>query len=466
MKMIRIYSLLLISVFTCNSIFAQEGYKIDIEIEGLPGSEIYLGYHLGENKYIDDTVPMANGKAVFQGEEPIKHGIYFLYTPQYFLEFVVTTEQNFIVRSDTISPLVNKRIQGSPENEIFHEFQLNMADTQSESVKLRERFKTAKNKKDSALIVSQLEFVNETNQAFQDQMIVQYPESFTAKLIRIIRRPEAQIAPEGLSENEARKYSFMAYKDKFFDGIDLGYAGILRTPVFQTRLLEYIDKLVSPEPDSLIKAMDYLLNKATDPEVFRYILVTTTNKFSKPKLMGHDAVFVHLAENYYLKGKADWADNETLKSFRKAVNDLKPNLIGQPAPPLNLLDTMLSPISLEDINAKYTLLFFYDPDCGHCKKQAPQALDFYHKFQTYGVEAVGVCVPTDLDKWRGFIDEKALDWINGADPYVQSNFRKEYNILSYPTIYVLDEDKRIIGKRLGVEQLEDFMNARLKMDGD
>ena len=464
--MTRIYSLLLTLVFTSFSLYSQEGYKIDVEIDGLPAKEIYLGYHLAENKYIEDTAAMSNGKAVFQGTEPLKHGIYFLYTPVYFLEFVITAEQNFSVRSDTISPLVNKRIQESPENEIFHEFQLNMADTRSESVKLRERLKTAKNKKDTAIIVSQLESVHDANQAFQDQMTVQYPESFVTKLIRIIRRPETQTVPEGLSEKETRRYSFMAYKDKFFDGIDFGYPGILRTPVFHTRLMEYIDKLISPEPDSLIKEMDYLLNKAIDQEVFRYILVSITNKFSKSKLMGHDAVFVHLAENYYLKGKAYWADNEKLKGFRKAVNDLKPNLIGQSAPSLELLDTMLSPISLEDINAKYTLLFFYDPDCGHCKKEAPQALDFYHKFQTYGVEAVGVCVPTDLEKWRGFIDEKALDWINGADPYVQSNFRKEYNILSYPTIYVLDEDKKIIGKRLGVEQLEYFMNARLKMDED
>ena len=79
--------------------------------------------------------------------------------------------------------------------------------------------------------------------------------------------------------------------------------------------------------------------------------------------MGIDKVFVHLAENYYLKGKADWVDNELLSKMRKRANEIKPILIGKPAPPLQVLDTSLNTFDIKSLDAKFTVLYFYDPDC-------------------------------------------------------------------------------------------------------
>ncbi len=456
---------ILISIFTMGSSIAQ--YEISVSIEGLSDTSAFLGYHLGKSKYIQDTTTMDNGNAVFKGEKSLAHGVYFLYTPNYFLEFVVTDEQTFSISSDSKNPLLNKKVSGSEQNEIFLKFQVKLAETQTSSKELQETLKDATSREDSIAIYDGMREIDKANKKFQVELAEEYPESYVATFLNLIRKPEDIEASEGLTDQEIRQFKFQHYKDHFFDGIDFGYEGILRTPLFHDRILEYVDKLTSPDPDSLINAVDYLVNReGISPEVFRYIIVTLTNKFSQPKMMGHDAVFVHLAQNYYLSGRATWADEKVLEEFRNAVNDLRPNLIGEIAPSLDLLDTTLSPISLYDIDAKYTVLFFYDPDCGHCKKQAPLALDFYHEYRNEGVEAVGVCVATDLDKWRKFISERSLDWLNLADPFYKSNFRKEYNIVSTPTIYILDKDKKIIGKRIAVEQLDEFINARLRMDGD
>jgi len=463
--MIRTLWILIIGLFTAQYSIAQ--YEIEVAISGLEDKEAYLGYHLGSNKYIQDTSALENGKVVFKGDETLSHGIYFIYTPNYFLEFVVTKEQVFKIKSNTTEPLLNKKIIGSPENEIFQEFQLKLAETQSKSQIIREQLAEAANKEDSSALYSQMRNNDIENKEFQLKLAQDNPESFVAQLVNLIKKPGESEAPEGLSETELRQFKFWAYRDHFWDGVDFQYEGILRTPLFLDRINEYVDRLTSPEPDSLIKTVDYLIGRSEgNPDVFRYVVVTLTNKFAQPKLMGHDAVFVHLAENYYLSGKATWSNEKMLEEFQEAVNDLKPNLIGQKAPSLQLLDTLLSPVSLTDIDAEYTVLFFYDPECGHCKKMAPMALDVYHQYRNDGVEAMGVCVPTDLEKWKKFVSEKSLDWINAADPYLRSNFRKEYNIISFPTIYVLDKDKKIIGKRIGAEQLGKFIDARMRMDGD
>ena len=55
------------------------------------------------------------------------------------------------------------------------------------------------------------------------------------------------------------------------------------------------------------------------------------------------------------------------------------------------------------------------------------------------------------------IRDNDLNWINAADPQLRSNFRAEYNIDSTPKIFVVDNEKKIIAKRLDVDQLEDFI---------
>jgi alkyl hydroperoxide reductase subunit AhpC len=113
------------------------------------------------------------------------------------------------------------------------------------------------------------------------------------------------------------------------------------------------------------------------------------------------------------------------------------------------------------VNAKYTILVFWDPDCGHCKKEIPALAKNYDKLKSLGAVVYSVTTATyeEMDKWKGFIKEHGCNWINVGDPYFQGNpnFRKIYDISSTPVIYVLDKDKIIRAKRLGQDQIEDFI---------
>ena len=67
----------------------------------------------------------------------------------------------------------------------------------------------------------------------------------------------------------------------------------------------------------------------------------------------------------------------------------------------------------------------------------------------------------EMKKWTDFIKEHNLDWINVADPYRQNNFRFEWDIQSTPQIYILDKDKIIKAKRIGADQVEDFIRHEI-----
>jgi hypothetical protein len=81
-----------------------------------------------------------------------------------------------------------------------------------------------------------------------------------------------------------------------------------------------------------------------------------------------------------------------------------------------------------------------------------------------GAEVLAVNIQTDVDKWKKYIQDQQLDWINLADPYVRSNFRKDYNINSTPKVFVLDKEKRIIARKIGVEQVKEIIEIDQKRD--
>jgi peroxiredoxin len=186
------------------------------------------------------------------------------------------------------------------------------------------------------------------------------------------------------------------------------------------------------------------------------------NEMAKSKIMGFDAVYVHLVEDYYSKGLTPWVDSVQLFKITDRGRILKPLLIGKEARNIQLADTTLKTMhSLYDIKNRYTILCFWDPDCGHCKKEVPKLADAYHKMKSEGIDvqvyAATIMSIEEMKKWTDFINEHHLDWINVGDPYRQNNFRFEWDIQSTPQLYVLDKNKKIIAKRIGAEQVEDFI---------
>jgi hypothetical protein len=76
--------------------------------------------------------------------------------------------------------------------------------------------------------------------------------------------------------------------------------------------------------------------------------------------------------------------------------------------------------------------------------------------KSVAVFAVGI--ESDMDVWKKYIRDNKLDWINVSDLYNQTNFRSFYDIYSTPVIYLLDDRKRIIAKRLDAERIGEFID--------
>ena len=82
-----------------------------------------------------------------------------------------------------------------------------------------------------------------------------------------------------------------------------------------------------------------------------------------------------------------------------------------------------------------------------------------------------IVLPEDLKKeWTKYIREnKIADWTNvyqtkemeaAIADSKKPGFRQLYDIKVTPTIYLLDKEKRIIGKKLTIEQLHELLQVK------
>jgi thiol-disulfide isomerase/thioredoxin len=215
--------------------------------------------------------------------------------------------------------------------------------------------------------------------------------------------------------------------------------------------------------------------------MFKYYINRFTNEYMNPKYMGLDVVFLHLFEKYYLTNQVTWLSDKDRELVYNRAYSIMGNIIGEPAAELNLLDTLDQKTNLYKIKSPYTILAFWDPDCGHCREQIP-VMDslFRTKWQQLGITLIGILtdsVRTDKSKlpavkesWKEFIQKHHLKgWLHWYQSFEmreeekknnKPGFRQYYDVFQTPTLYLLDQDKRIIAKKINPQQLDELLEIQ------
>jgi peroxiredoxin len=470
---IRLFSALILLI-SPSIILAQNtaGYNIKFTVKGLKeGSNCILAYYYsGLQPKQDSAVSNDKGEVVFKGTDKFPQGVYLLFFPkaragkQYF-DFIMDAGQNFSIETDTTNYIKSMKVKGSDENKAFFEFQNFITQRQKEIEPLREQYKKVKDNKDSAkLLKDKMAVIDKEVKDYRHNFIKANPKLFVSQLFKAMEEPEIPEAPILANGRKDSTFAFRYYKTHFFDNIDFSDERLLRTPVFHPKIKQYMDKLTEqnpPEPDSLFASADYIIEKGkANPEVFKYLVNLLVYDYESSKIMGMDAVFVHLVDRYYKTKQVTWVDSTRMYKVIERAYILKPLLLGKKAPPIVMQDTTGKSISLYDVKAKYTVVVFWDEGCGHCKKDIPKLSDIYkNKLKSMGVEVYAIETENSLKGWKKFIADHQLNWINviEQDDYKRAVIKKFYDIYKTPIIYLLDENKLIKAKQIDPEQLEGFI---------
>jgi len=458
--------------------FAQ--YNIKLKVKGVKDTVVYMGNYFGNKRYAIDTAKInSKGIAVFKGDKKLDGGMYMMLFPSRgmtYFEFIMPDDQNFSLETDTNGfYLENMKIKGSTDNTEFFTFQKKLNEIGKQLHDGSEEYKKAKEKNETAKMDSlrnALNKLSDEREAFLEKT-ANTTKSKTLRtivnLMRDVKVPDNLKVPDNVANKDSmlKVLKYYYYKNHYWDYVDLSDSTILRTPMFEPKLKQYMTKTLVQHPDTIIKEGEKLIAKAEkSPQVFRYLVVYMLDYNNESKLMGMDKVFVEIANKYYLTGKATWADSSLVAKVKERAEKMAPNLVGNQAPDLQRLESWDHKYySLYDLDNDYIVLIFWEPHCGHCKKEVPKLHKVYQELKKEGVDIEVMAIYTQVDRkpWEEFIKEKEIgDWINVYDKYQFTNFRNLYDVYATPTIYVLDKDKKIIAKRIVSEQIKNLIE---KLEG-
>ena len=466
-----------------------KGYELKVRIKNLAGKEIILGHHFADKLFSDCTLKLdSQGFGVLKGNAKFPEGLYFFMTPSHAMfDFFMTSKQKFTAESDTLDLFDNLKFTSSPENTAAQEYLKFIVTRQKESAAIKEHMKTLSDSTEIKKADSRLKEISNESESRVNKLVNRQRKNFVGQFIKALQEikiPEPPMDSEGKIVDSTFQYRY--YRSHFFDNMNLNDKRFLRSPVYDEKIKKYLDKVVPKIPDTISTECDKLLTIAeNDPDLFRYMVVTLFNKYATSTIMGFDAVYVHIAENWYIP-KATFSDTAFIRQTRENVAALKPLLLGQTAADLHMLslpedhfiqaktDTVVQKdphagtfIDLHQVQAKYTILAFWESDCSHCKKVIPELYQVYQRLKPKGVEVFAVHMLGGIEgkqKWISFVNEHQLyDWLNVWNPY-DFGYKKVYDIRTTPTIFILDQDKKIIGKKLEPSQIEDFLTNRIQRD--
>jgi thiol-disulfide isomerase/thioredoxin len=444
----------------------KSGYEINLNINGLRDSTVFLAYHLGDKQYIKDTIKLDNtGTAVVRGTETLPQGIYMIVLPgRKYFEMLMPLDQQFSVSCNYSDFFNSLRFTGSEENTAFMDYQKKWIAKQQQASALSKRIQDNKQNNDSLKILTEKEKILGNNmKAYLRTVADENKGNLLSVIVRAmlpIEIPEFKIPPL-VPNPDSLKY-VMTYnynKNHFFDNIDFTDERLIRTPILQARLNAFFTNVVIQAPDSINKEIDKIMLKCkSDYKMFQFVSVFLFNHFRESEIMGHDAVMVKLADDIYLTPKADWVSKEFKDDLRKQIALIRPNLIGKKAENIVMDSYKGIFVSLYDVEKDFTILYFWEPNCGHCKEATPKLKAFYDKPKDYSLQVFSVCTTSDKEKWSKYIEDNKLTWINGWDPQRSSRFDYYYNVQSTPLVYILDKNKKIIAKKISVEDISSFID--------
>lgn len=482
-----LFALSLTSFILSGNILGQNGYHINLTINGLSDTIVILGhYQASQSLYPDDTVRLdRNGKGAFKGNSALRQGLYFLYLPNgRTLDLIIGSDQKFSVFSDTVDLYKNFETKGSLDNEIYLGYIREMSKMNAEMKKYSANLADTTSKTDREKIKDHINKLIEKRINSINNIVKENPEFMVSAFLK--STIEISV-PDSIKEDQTASYHYT--KQHYFDNFNLSDPRLFYTPLYDSKIKNYLDKMVLQIPDSLIKEVDFIMSKVlNDSILFRHVVTSLFSKYHKSEMMGMDALVVHIGGKYLLP-KSWWLSEKSRKEISEWVEKTEPILIGKAAPDFSLLeipsehfkqaanDTTLKryphvgrKYNIHSIEAEFVVLFFWSPSCSHCKKEVPKMYEAYQKnLKGKNIKVIAINTLSSEDgkeKWVDFVNKNQLyDWPNAWYPY-DYKFKEDYDLRTTPQIFVLNKNKEIIGKKIGGEQVSGLIEAYQKIYSD
>lgn len=462
LRYVLLYAIMLPAVCLAASCTKKQ-YTVEGNISGLGSVKMYVYVYEGKMHIPVDTIQSENDKLIIEFPEETPSGMYHLTwsddVNQGF-DFVFNKENfSFTARADSVFQTLV--FENSPENDLFYAYypiklvieslvllgdRLNKEDPMGNKPKLIEL----------SHYLDSLEF--STLQSL-DQLDNETQQLLSYKIIRAAFYPNYDYYLSQGGKPYKSAYLFM--QQRFFDNIDFHEPGLVRTPFIYNAIDDYIWLYVyPPEKEQYQKACDMIISKAAvNDDMYAYVTTLLAGTFENSDFW---EVYLYIMETYMTDiCSEDGTYSDKMKLY-EVVKNCRP---GNQAADISGITPDGQTISMkEDVHAKVIVLFFWSPDCEHCKQTIDQLVTIWPAYKEMGLSIVAFGLTTNKEEWLQAINDHHMeDWIHITDlKELESPAFDVYHIRGTPEMYVLKNDFEIFSRPLNYMMLDRDLMQLLK----
>ena len=152
------------------------------------------------------------------------------------------------------------------------------------------------------------------------------------------------------------------------------------------KLSKYVAAIERSGAEVQKEECDFLIGSSADSLVRQYVAMRLYDHYMSSKVMGAEAVAIHIFDTWFLPGKVSMGDEIDLINARVYADFNRQSQIGMPAPQLTMKNMdgdvvdlfrygkTLSHIGpnarMQTASQRHSVLFFYDTDCAKCKAES------------------------------------------------------------------------------------------------
>lgn len=417
MRVIKSFLTLLLVVISCSA-YSRTGYRIAVNAGGGSGMAT-LQLLQWDRKTDMDSVMADNGVFLFKGKQSLLPGEYSVsYNGETFEFFVSQT--GYVSEKFRISSGRLFHERGSEENRCFAEFQ-NF---------LKDGWKSLSSAGQMQRII--------------DSLYLKVSETASGSLLESFLKMSSSYSDiYALVSDDRMRYSRFA----------------------RSYIVEYLENVEMNSCNVAIAKVDSLI--AMSAENLRSIVAEEAfDLFYNSKIMGHEGVACHIAENYFLNGEIKLEDRDKLFLIKSFVMFNASSLVGKRAAELSLEDTSGRIVSLQETihGGEFTILYFYTDDCANCIAQTPGIMDVIDNYDRGVLSFYSVYTGTDSSRWKSYVGKHFfsynpfVNWANVWDPDAGSSYHLLYGVVSTPKLFLIDRHGVIVGRNLDAGSLRQLLD--------
>ena len=450
---------------------ANSNYAIKVKAPELKMDTLFLGHYYMGKLYVQDSLSLdKKGVGVFTADKKLPEGMYVLYLKSgKYADLLIGDDQVFSIQLDTAQMAQSLQIEGAEQSAEFAEYARFLTAKQGELNSLNSLYKEA-SESEKETLTQQMNALSTQVKEKQQTLIQKYPNGMVGVFLKGLTVPELPAWTDSLNcanvDSCKAMHRYLFYKNHYLDNLNLSDVRTFRTPYIANTLNTYLDKVLLQINDSIIpSALQMIERSRGNDTTFQIIANHVLNYSVKSKIMGMDNLLVEVGKRYYLSGLATWADSTLLANLTSEINKIERSLVGMEAHNIPLSDANGQYRYLYDMGgSQLTVLFFYEPSCGHCRKTTPILAEFAKKYKDDPrIKIVAVYMLEDQKEWQEFMEKHDMSaLVNVWDPKRVSNYWYWYDTSTTPMMYVMDKDHKIFAKKIDVPTLEMIAKHELK----